>query len=393
MLRRRGSASGRRPRLSGRRLALLGGLLAVQRHEIDRIDVERREAAVAHSVRYHLPGEREQQPRALDHDQRVELIGRHVAGPEHARIGELELEQHLGAELAVTLELEVDLEVGLGKLLRVDVDLDVDGRSLLLGRERARRVRVLEREILRILRKRVEGRHLVGRGLGLRAAVRHRGVGHGKLLKLKELLRTPGQAALASEAARFSAPAITARPVRQGWSARPLARALAWMSRPGDPIWAGRRRFGTGHSACFHPGRMRNGGRGQTGSTMQDSLDVTTIIFLALAVFVIWRLRSVLGQKTGQEKPPLDPFSRREAPPPLGPAPRTAGGDNVVRLPGAVNGPTAATVELAPDRWSGVAAPGSPVAAGLDEIAKIEPGFDARGFVEGAKTAYEMIVT
>ena len=126
---------------------------------------------------------------------------------------------------------------------------------------------------------------------------------------------------------------------------------------------------------------------------MQNSLDVTTIIFLALAVFVIWRLRSVLGQKTGQEKPPLDPFSRREAPPPLGPAPRTAGGDNVVRLPGAVNGPAAATVELAPDRWSGVAEPGSPVAAGLDEIAKIEPGFDARGFVEGAKTAYEMIVT
>src|SRR5215204_1016965 len=131
----------------------------------------------------------------------------------------------------------------------------------------------------------------------------------------------------------------------------------------------------------------------KTGSTMQDSLDITTIIFLALAVFVIWRLRSVLGQKTGQEKPPLDPFSRREAPPPLGPAPRTAGGDNVVRLPGAVNGPTAATVELAPDRWSGVAEPGSPVAAGLDEIAKIEPGFDARGFIEGAKMAYEMIVT
>jgi predicted lipid-binding transport protein (Tim44 family) len=125
---------------------------------------------------------------------------------------------------------------------------------------------------------------------------------------------------------------------------------------------------------------------------MQDSLDVTTIIFLALAVFVIWRLRSVLGQKTGHEKPPLDPFSRREAAPPPGPGPRPAG-DNVVRLPGASNGPAATTVELAPDRWNGVAEPGSPVAAGLDEIARIEPAFDARGFVEGAKMAYEMIVT
>ena len=59
---------------------------------------------------------------------------------------------------------------------------------------------------------------------------------------------------------------------------------------------------------------MRNppAGPGKAGSTMQDSLDVTTIIFLALAVFVIWRLRSVLGQKTGQEKPPFNPFSRGE---------------------------------------------------------------------------------
>ena len=45
---------------------------------------------------------------------------------------------------------------------------------------------------------------------------------------------------------------------------------------------------------------------------MQDSFDITTLIFLGLAVFVIWRLRSVLGQKTGTERPPFDPFSRRD---------------------------------------------------------------------------------
>src|ERR671913_642825 len=119
-----------------------------------------------------------------------------------------------------------------------------------------------------------------------------------------------------------------------------------------------------GHSACFRPGRMRNGGGGQTGPTMQDSLDVTTIIFLALAVFVIWRLRSVLGQKTGSEKPPLDPFSRRDTPAQRS-GPRQAQADNVVRLPGAGNGPAAAAAELAPDRWKGVAELGSPVATGL----------------------------
>lgn len=126
---------------------------------------------------------------------------------------------------------------------------------------------------------------------------------------------------------------------------------------------------------------------------MQDSLDVTTIIFLALAVFVIWRLRSVLGQKTGQEKPPFSPLPRREGR--QGPTltPRTAEADNVVRLPGAANAPAGAAVELAPDRWKGIAEAGTPIAGGLDEIARAEPGFDGRGFIEGSKMAYEMIVT
>jgi predicted lipid-binding transport protein (Tim44 family) len=134
------------------------------------------------------------------------------------------------------------------------------------------------------------------------------------------------------------------------------------------------------------------GAGGHTGSTMQDSLDVTTIIFLALAVFVIWRLRSVLGQKTGSEKPPFDPFSRRDAPAQRS-GPRQAQADNVVRLPGSGNSPAAAAAELSPDRWKGVAELGSPVATGLDEILRIEPSFSVREFIEGAKMAYEMIVT
>jgi predicted lipid-binding transport protein (Tim44 family) len=124
---------------------------------------------------------------------------------------------------------------------------------------------------------------------------------------------------------------------------------------------------------------------------MQDSFDITTIIFLALAVFVIWRLRSVLGQKTGHERPPFDPFSRRE--PPARPG-KVADSDNVVRLPGvgAERAPAAAA-EVAVDRWKGIAEPGTPVAGGLDAIARHEPAFDVTGFIEGAKMAYEMIVT
>ncbi|HYF56729.1 MAG TPA: Tim44/TimA family putative adaptor protein [Salinarimonas sp.] len=124
---------------------------------------------------------------------------------------------------------------------------------------------------------------------------------------------------------------------------------------------------------------------------MQDSFDITTIIFLALAVFVIWRLRSVLGQKTGHEQPPGDPL-RRE-PPPGGRAPlRPAETDNVVRLPGAPAARPAAA-EPSPDRWKGIAPAGSPVAAGLDELVSQEPAFDPHGFLAGAKAAYEMIVT
>lgn len=41
--------------------------------------------------------------------------------------------------------------------------------------------------------------------------------------------------------------------------------------------------------------------------------DIYTIIFLALAVFIFIRLRSVLGQRTGRERPPYDPYSRRDA--------------------------------------------------------------------------------
>jgi predicted lipid-binding transport protein (Tim44 family) len=122
---------------------------------------------------------------------------------------------------------------------------------------------------------------------------------------------------------------------------------------------------------------------------MQDTFDVTTIIFLALAVFVIWRLRSVLGQKTGREKPPLDPFARREQ---TDTRPAATPVDNVVRLP--TTGGDRAPVATAPaaDRWAGVAEPQSVLANGLDAIAAVEPDFNPRTFVEGANSAYEMIV-
>ena len=114
--------------------------------------------------------------------------------------------------------------------------------------------------------------------------------------------------------------------------------------------------------------------------------DIYTIIFLALAVFIFLRLRSVLGQRTGRERPPYDPYSARDA--------RTATNDKVVALPGRKTDPAARPAEAAEpaDRWRGIAEQGSAVAKGLDAIAAADPTFDAQHFIAGARAAYEMIV-
>ena len=122
---------------------------------------------------------------------------------------------------------------------------------------------------------------------------------------------------------------------------------------------------------------------------MQDVFDIYTIIFLALAVFIFLRLRSVLGQRTGRERPPYDPYSARDSV-------RPSTNDNGVALPGRGGTETPQkpieTAEPA-ERWKGIAEAGSAVAVGLDAIAREDPSFDAKHFVDGARSAYEMIVT
>lgn len=122
---------------------------------------------------------------------------------------------------------------------------------------------------------------------------------------------------------------------------------------------------------------------------MQDVFDIYTIIFLALAVFIFLRLRSVLGQRTGRERPPYDPYAARE--------PARPATDNVVQIPnrsGESAKPADAAAEAAPaERWKGIAEPGSAVANGLDAVAVADRSFDANHFLTGARAAYEMIVT
>ncbi|MEH2473044.1 putative lipid-binding transport protein (Tim44 family) [Nitrobacteraceae bacterium AZCC 2161] len=118
-------------------------------------------------------------------------------------------------------------------------------------------------------------------------------------------------------------------------------------------------------------------------------MDIYTIIFLALAVFIFLRLRNVLGQRTGTERPPFDRAAARDVAPGVSDS-------NVVQMPGGAIDPTtlSPTADVIPptDRWKGLAEPGTPLAQGLDAIVAQDSSFDPRHFLTGARGAYEMIV-
>src|SRR6202035_3492434 len=114
---------------------------------------------------------------------------------------------------------------------------------------------------------------------------------------------------------------------------------------------------------------------------------IYTIIFLALAVFIFLRLRNVLGQRTGNERPPYDRTARNVV--------QGAQDNNAVPIPGAVidQAPLTPTADVAStDRCKGLAEPGTPLAQGLDAIVAQDSSFDPRHFLSGARSAYEMIV-
>jgi predicted lipid-binding transport protein (Tim44 family) len=117
-------------------------------------------------------------------------------------------------------------------------------------------------------------------------------------------------------------------------------------------------------------------------------VDIYTIIFLALAVFIFLRLRSVLGQRTGSERPPYDRAARNVV--------QGAPENKVLPVPGSVieQAPLAPTADVTvpADRWKGVTEPGTPLAQGLDAVAVLDSSFDPKHFLSGARGAYEMIV-
>lgn len=114
-----------------------------------------------------------------------------------------------------------------------------------------------------------------------------------------------------------------------------------------------------------------------------EFFDFGTIFFLVAAIVIFIQLRNVLGRRTGSERPPFDPYSRRvEA------KDEAAQGENVVSLPRR-KGEEAENAYAAIDA---VAKPGTALNRGMRAIRDADPSFEPKTFVEGARMAYEMIV-
>ena len=103
---------------------------------------------------------------------------------------------------------------------------------------------------------------------------------------------------------------------------------------------------------------------------MAGSQLLDIILIASVAGFILFRLYSVLGRRTGHERPPQENYRF-----------------------GSV--PAQDTVGAAPKQLSHAAAdrPSDPVASGLFDIGLADRAFDRDQFVKGARAAYEMILT
>ncbi len=99
---------------------------------------------------------------------------------------------------------------------------------------------------------------------------------------------------------------------------------------------------------------------------------IEIVIFAMIAAFLVYRLRSVLGRRTGEERPRPNPFTAS--------AGQT---DNVIPLPNRDR-----------PRADAVVSPDEPLslAASIDQIAAADSNFEEKHFLEGAKAAFQMIV-
>lgn len=109
---------------------------------------------------------------------------------------------------------------------------------------------------------------------------------------------------------------------------------------------------------------------------MSDQMDLTTVVFALVAMFVVWKMRTILGTRNPESE------EGRDRPKPDGKTGSAA--------PGSSGSKSEAQAGSA--RWTPFASFGTETWQRLEEISKIDPAFDPRDFVEGAKMAYDVIL-
>ncbi|CVI19515.1 conserved hypothetical protein [Agrobacterium fabacearum CFBP 5771] len=111
--------------------------------------------------------------------------------------------------------------------------------------------------------------------------------------------------------------------------------------------------------------------------------DFITLFFLVAAVLIFLQLRSVLGRRTGNEKPPFDPYTPRDV------AKGPVTDDNkVVTLPKR----SEAEEENRFAEADALAPVDTALNTSLRELMTKDPTFRPKEFLNGARMAYEMIV-
>jgi predicted lipid-binding transport protein (Tim44 family) len=112
-------------------------------------------------------------------------------------------------------------------------------------------------------------------------------------------------------------------------------------------------------------------------------IDFATVVFALVALFVAFKLRSVLGTRNDSQRQPgglLAPLRRAPGPanPPL--------------VAGDTGAPAASPAAPPATRWQGVAEPGTPLWNALEAIEAVDKSFSPQEFLSGARMAYDIIV-
>jgi len=131
---------------------------------------------------------------------------------------------------------------------------------------------------------------------------------------------------------------------------------------------------------------------------MDGRIDITTLLFLVLAVVVFLKLRSVLGRRTGHEQTRYERYkAQREASQRNG---KLAGQEKVVTLPRREREPVDQRPLAEPqtrldveERVKGLAGDNVQTARCLVELVRADATFEPDAFLAGARAAYEIIVT